>query len=63
MNQSVLAKLQKIQTVCIKLIKPSLSLHDGFNELNIPTVTKLIEIELCKFFFKLINDMLPYKLA
>ena len=40
-----------------------MSLQDGFNVLKIPTITKLIEIELCKFFFKLINDMLPSKLA
>ena len=40
-----------------------MSLQESFTELRIPTVTKLIEIELCIFFYKLINDLLPTKLA
>ena len=40
-----------------------MSLQDGFSDLKIPTVAKLIDIELCKFFFKLVNNMLPHKLA
>ena len=57
-----LKKLQKIQNSCIKIMKPNMKLKDGFSALKIPTVHKLIELELCKFFFKLTNDLLPSKL-
>ena len=40
-----------------------MTLSDGFKSLKIPTVTQLINIELCKFFYKLLNDMLPTNLA
>ena len=35
----------------------------GVATLKIPTVNKLIELELCKFFYKLVNDLLPNKLV
>ena len=38
-------------------------LHEGFKELKIPTVNQLINIELCKFFHKLVNNMLPTSLT
>ena len=44
-------------------MKPSMKLHEGFRNLNIQTVCKLIDLELCKFFFKLINGLLPSKLT
>ena len=46
MKQGVLADLQKIQNICIKLIKPNISVLDGFSKLKIPTVNQLINIEL-----------------
>ena len=60
---SIINELQKMQNVCIKQIKPNMTLADGFNSLKIPTVTQLINIELCKFFHKILNDMLPTNLA
>ena len=39
-----------------------MKLSDGFKNLKIPTVTQLINIELCKFFYKLLNNMLPTNL-
>ena len=44
-------------------MKPSMKLTEGFRYLNIQTVRELIDLELCKFFFKLINGMLPPKLT
>ena len=38
-------------------------LHEGFKELKVPTVNQLINIKLCKFFYKLINNMLPNNLT
>ena len=43
-------------------MKPNMKLKDGFNALKIPMIHKLIELELCKFFYKLANDLLPSKL-
>ena len=63
LRESNLKKLQKIQNACIKTIKPSMKLTEGFRNLNIQTVHKLIDLELCKFFFKLINGLLPSKLT
>ena len=40
-----------------------MSLSEGFKDLKIPIVTQLINIELCKFFYKLLNNMLPVSLA
>ena len=39
-----------------------MKLSDEFKNLKIPTVTQLINIELCKFFYKLLNNMLPTNL-
>ena len=43
-------------------MKPNMKLINGFNALKIPTVRELIDLELCKFFFKLTNDLLPISL-
>ena len=40
-----------------------MGLHEGFKELKIPTVNQLINIELCKLFYKLVNNMLPISLT
>ena len=37
-------------------------LREGFKELKIPTVNQLINIELCKFFYKLVHKKLPTNL-
>ena len=39
-----------------------MELREGFKELKIPTVNQLINIELCKFFYKLVNKKLPISL-
>ena len=39
-----------------------MGLREGFKELKIPTVNQLINIELCKFFYKLVNKKLPISL-
>ena len=57
-----LKKLQKIQNSCIKIMKPSMKLTEGFRDLKILTVRELVDLELCKFFFKLTNGLLPSKL-
>ena len=62
-KQGVVSELQKMQNTCIKIIKPNMCLHEGFKELKIPTVNQLINSELCKFFYKLINNMLPISLT
>ena len=59
---AILKKLQKLQNSCIKVMKADLNLEDGFVNLKIPTLNNLIVIELCKFFYKLLNDLLPIKL-
>ena len=62
-KQSVISKLQKMQNTCIKILKPNMGLREGFKELKIPTVNQLINIELCKFFYKLVNKKLPISLT
>ena len=62
-KQSVLAKLQKLQNVCIKIIKPNLNLKESFAELKILMINKLLDNELCKFFYKLVNNLFSIKLA
>ena len=59
---SLLKKLQKMQNSCIKIMEPNSKLREGFTSLKILPVDKLIELELCKFFYKLIHDLLPSKL-
>ena len=44
-------------------MKPNMPLAEGFISLKIPTVMQLIDIELCKFFYKLKNNMLPTNLS
>ena len=44
-------------------MKPNMLLAEGFTSLKIPTVMQLINIELCKFFYKLMNNMLPTNLS
>ena len=39
-----------------------MGLREGFKELKIPTVNQLINIELCKFFYKLVHKKLPISL-
>ena len=39
-----------------------MGLREGFKELKIPTVNQLINIELCKFFYKLVHKKLPINL-
>ena len=60
---SNLKKLQKIQNACIKTMQPNMKLTEGFRNLKILTVHELVDLELCKFFFKLMNGMLPPKLT
>ena len=61
-RQGAISELQKMQNTCIKIIKPNLGLREGFKELKIPTVNQLINIELCKFFHKLVHKKLPINL-
>ena len=42
-------------------MKLNMKLTEGFRDLNIQTVRELLDLELCKFFFKLMNDLLPPK--
>ena len=63
LRESNIKKLQTIQNACIKTMKPRMKLTKGFRNLNIQTVRELIDLELCKFFFKLINGLLPSKLT
>ena len=62
-KEGSLKKLQKIQNSCIKIMKPGMKLSEGFRELKILTVRELVDLELCKFFFKLTNGLLPTKLT
>ena len=63
LRSSNLKKLQKIQNACIKTMQPNIKLTEGFRNLKILTVHELVDLELRKFFFKLINGMLPPKLT
>ena len=40
-----------------------MKLSKGFRDLKILTVRELVDLELCKFFFKLTNGLLPTKLT
>ena len=62
-RSSNLKKLQKIQNACIKTMQPNMKLTEGFRNLKILTMHELVDLELCKFFFKLMNGMLPPKLT
>ena len=44
-------------------MKLKCNLEEGFSSLKILTVKNLVEPELCKFFYKLVNDLLPIKLV
>ena len=61
-KQGAISKLQKMQNTCIKIMQPNMGLREGFKELQIPTVNQLINIELCKFFYKLVHKNLPIRL-
>ena len=39
-----------------------MGLREGFKDLKIPTVNQLINIELCKFFYKLVHKKLSTNL-
>ena len=62
LKESNFKKLQRIQNACIRTMKPYMKLTEGFSDLNIQTVRELLDLELCKFFFKLMNGLLPPKL-
>ena len=61
-RQGAISELQKCKTHALKQKKPNMGLREGFKELKIPTVNQLINIELRKFFHKLVHKKLPINL-
>ena len=56
-------KLQKLQTKCINLIIPAhMNLQEKYKSLHILKVQEIIDLELAKISYKLINKLLPIKI-
>ena len=59
---STISKLQKVQNKCIELINGKSITLKNYQSLGILHLMDLIELEICKFGYKLVNGVLPTKI-
>ena len=59
LNSRNLKKLEKLQNQCVRLIEPKQSLIKTYKKYRILKLKDLIDLELAKFGFKLLNNLLP----
>ena len=62
-SEQLLSKLQVEQNKCIKLLNRLLTLTEIYNKYNILTVYEVIDLELKKLGYKVVNKLLPIKLV
>ena len=61
-SSELLCKVHTQQNHCIRILDTRLSLTDLFKKYKVLTIDSVINLELCKLWFKLNNDMLPVNL-
>ena len=59
---STINKLQKVQSKCIELINGKPATPKNYKSLGILQLRDLIQLENCKFGYKLVNSALPGKI-
>ena len=59
--QGSIARLQKEQDKCVKLINPTIKLTEVYSTYNIMTIKELIQLENCKLGYRVCNYDLPHK--
>ena len=61
-QNSKLKKIQKLQNKCVQLIDPRNRIDQIYNELNIPKISEMINLECCKLWQRHSLGLLPSKL-